>query len=189
MRRNALHFSGLVIGLLTFVIVSISATAGKAADEEHLKRRPTAPALSMLMATTATPAPTPSPVSSAAAELLHEFTIAPSPMTSSRASNPRTVWMEVTAYCPCKKCCGKNARGITASGLRVTHNAGLFVAADANLFPFHTNLQIPGYANGTSVPVLDRGGAIKGNHLDVFFPTHQEAKEWGRRMVEVTIVP
>jgi 3D (Asp-Asp-Asp) domain-containing protein len=97
--------------------------------------------------------------------------------------------MEVTAYCPCKKCCGKNARGITASGLRVTHNAGLFVAADANLFPFHTNLQIPGYANGKEVPVLDRGGAIKGNHLDVFFPTHQEAKEWGRRMIEVTIVP
>ncbi len=188
MRRNALQLSGLVIGLITFVIVSMSATAGKAADEEHLHHRPRpAPAaLSMLLAA----APTP-PDESPAAELLHEFTIAPSPlaMTSPRATKPRTMLMEVTAYCPCKKCCGKNAKGITASGRRVTHNQGLFVAADADIFPFHTTLKIPGYANGTSVPVLDRGGAIKGNHLDVFFPTHQQAKEWGRRMIEVTIVP
>jgi 3D (Asp-Asp-Asp) domain-containing protein len=96
--------------------------------------------------------------------------------------------MEVTAYCPCKKCCGSNARGITASGLKVTHNAGLFVAADTTLLPFHTRLIIPGYAGGRSVPVLDRGGAIKGNRIDVFFPTHEQARKWGRRIVEVTVV-
>jgi 3D (Asp-Asp-Asp) domain-containing protein len=102
---------------------------------------------------------------------------------------PRVVKMEVTAYCPCKKCCGKNARGVTASGLHVSHNQGLFVAADTTVLPFHTKLLIPGYAGGTTVPVLDRGGAIKGNRLDVFFPTHERALKWGRRTIEVTIIP
>jgi 3D (Asp-Asp-Asp) domain-containing protein len=94
--------------------------------------------------------------------------------------------MEVTAYCPCRKCCGRGAHGVTASGLRVSANAGQFVAADTFL-PFHTKLLIPGYGD-RPVPVLDRGGAIKGNRLDVFFPTHRQALDWGRRMIEVTVV-
>ena len=95
--------------------------------------------------------------------------------------------MEVTAYCPCKKCCGPRAQGITASGKRVTHNGGKFVAAD-RILPFNTKLVIPGYNNGAAVPVLDRGGAIKGNKLDVYFPTHHEARQWGRRWVPVTVL-
>ncbi|UCE49620.1 MAG: hypothetical protein JSW47_05635 [Phycisphaerales bacterium] len=34
---------------------------------------------------------------------------------------------------------------------------------------------IAGYRNGQTVEVLDRGGAIRGNRLDVFFNSHQEA--------------
>ena len=101
---------------------------------------------------------------------------------------PRVVWMEVTAYCPCKKCCGPKAQGLTASGKRINFNDSLFVAADKNVFDFHTKLKIPGYANGQAVPVLDRGGAIKGNKLDVFFPSHAEALKWGRQRVAVTVV-
>jgi 3D (Asp-Asp-Asp) domain-containing protein len=99
----------------------------------------------------------------------------------------RTIRMMVTAYCPCKICCGAKARGITASGKRVTHDNGRFVAADTSLLPFGTKLSIPGYHDGAPVEVIDRGGAIKGKHIDVFFPTHQQAKEWGVRYVNVTI--
>ncbi|MEO6437055.1 MAG: 3D domain-containing protein [Tepidisphaeraceae bacterium] len=104
------------------------------------------------------------------------------------APRTRILTMEVTAYCPCKKCCGPGAKGITASGRRVSHNNGLFVAADTSVLPFHTKLEIPGYAQGQAVPVLDRGGAIKGRKLDVFFPSHDEARQWGRRKIEVTVV-
>ena len=45
-------------------------------------------------------------------------------------------------------------------------------------------LDIPGYGK---VPVLDRGGAIKGNRLDVYFPTHKQALQWGVHHVQVTI--
>ena len=95
--------------------------------------------------------------------------------------------MEVTAYCPCKKCCGPRAQGITASGRLVTFNGGRFVAAD-KAFSFHTRLVIPGYADGQAVPVLDRGGAIKGDKLDVYFPSHAQARQWGRRFIPVQVL-
>jgi 3D (Asp-Asp-Asp) domain-containing protein len=99
-----------------------------------------------------------------------------------------TLRMEVTAYCPCVKCCGPNAQGITASGKLVTHNGGRFVAADTSVLPFGTKLVIPGYADNQAVEVADRGGAIKGNKLDLFFPTHEAALAWGHQMVEVTVI-
>jgi 3D (Asp-Asp-Asp) domain-containing protein len=115
-------------------------------------------------------------------ELLQPITVtpvAPSPVV-------RIMQMEVTAYCACTKCCGPNAQGITASGKHVSYNDGKFVAADRSI-AFGTRLMIPGY-DAQPVEVIDRGGAIKGNKLDVFFPTHQEALEWGRRTVAVTVI-
>ena len=103
---------------------------------------------------------------------------------------PRTrqVMMEVTAYCACPRCCGPRAQGITASGRRVTYNGGRFVAADTRLLKFNTKLLIPGYANNMPVEVIDRGGAIKGNKLDVFFASHEEARKWGRQKLWVTVI-
>jgi 3D (Asp-Asp-Asp) domain-containing protein len=81
----------------------------------------------------------------------------------------------VTAFCPCSRCCGKWADGVTASG-HVIQPGDKFCAADPSI-PFGTMLDIPGYG---IVPVLDRGGAIKGNKLDVYFDTHARALRWGR---------
>ena len=99
----------------------------------------------------------------------------------------KTVEMEVTAYCPCTKCCGPKAQGITASGKNVHYNDGKFVAADKK-FAFGTKLIIPGYAGSKTVEVTDRGGAIKGNKLDVYFHSHTEALKWGRQKLTVTVV-
>jgi len=93
--------------------------------------------------------------------------------------------MRVTAYCPCAKCCGQFADGITANGHRIA-DGDRFVAADRQ-YAFGTELIIPGYHNGRPVKVLDRGGAIKGNKLDVFFNTHEEALEWGVRYLDVLV--
>lgn len=100
----------------------------------------------------------------------------------------RVIWMEVTAYCPCKICCGKGAMGLTASGKRVSYNHGRFVAADTSLLPFGTRLLIPGYSSSQPVEVIDRGGAIKGYKLDVFFDTHERAMQWGRQWIPVTVL-
>lgn len=114
----------------------------------------------------------------------------PSPFSGSSgaalASGGRKVRMLVSAYCPCARCCGFGACGITASGRSIRANGGRFVAAD-RLYPFDTRVSIPGYSQGQPVPVIDRGGKIKGAHLDVFFSTHAQAQQWGMRWMEVTV--
>jgi 3D (Asp-Asp-Asp) domain-containing protein len=89
-----------------------------------------------------------------------------------------TLW-RVTAYCPCKVCCGPKAKGVTASGKRVAPG---MVAADKSI-PFGTKLRIDGLGTFT---VEDRGGAIKGRRLDVYFRTHAEARRFGVRWLRVT---
>jgi len=91
--------------------------------------------------------------------------------------------VRVTGYCPCPVCCGRHADGLTASGAVAK---GKLVAAPKR-FRFGTSILVPGY-HSEPVPVLDRGGAIKGNRLDLLFPTHQEAVEWGSRKMTVYVV-
>jgi 3D (Asp-Asp-Asp) domain-containing protein len=142
----------------------------------------TSPAAKTAVVKTTVVAPAP------AAELLREAVTASAMIPSTAITHKlRTIRMEVTAYCPCTKCCGENAQGLTASGHDVSYNNSRFVAADTDHLPFGTRLVIPGYAGG-AVEVIDRGGAIKGNKLDVFYPTHEEALEWGRQWVDVTVL-
>ena len=79
----------------------------------------------------------------------------------------RTVHMRVSAYCSCRKCCGEHSDGLTASAHRI-RRGDMFVAAD-NKYDFKTRFVIPGYNESKPVEVLDRGSAIRGNRLDVFF--------------------
>lgn len=89
--------------------------------------------------------------------------------------------MNISAYCPCELCCGKYADGVTATG-KNAYTKG--VAVDPNVIPLGTKIYIPGYG---TVVADDVGGAIKGDKLDVRFPTHREALEWGRKHKEVTV--
>ena len=172
-------------GMLSLALVG--AAKPQATPQKHVSRAETAKA-----------AATPALTRHSQPELMHdipagEATNADAAMLASAVIpgsglHHRVVWMQVTAYCGCKKCCGPKARGLTASGLPVTYNQGHFVAADARLFKFATKLIIPGYAGQQPVEVIDRGGAIKGNHLDVFVPTHEQAKEWGRKWIQVTVI-
>jgi 3D (Asp-Asp-Asp) domain-containing protein len=184
MRRNALTLTLTTYSVL-LVLVLLSAV-GKAGEKRQPTVTPTATtATPILLLASAVDVPVEPPD-----ELLHDTNASSAPAIAAPVAvptGPRTRTMEVTAYCPCKKCCGKNAHGVTASGLRVSHNAGLFVAADTDL-KFHTKLIIPGYGGDKPVPVLDRGGAIKGNRIDVFFASHKAALEWGRRKVDVTVL-
>lgn len=90
----------------------------------------------------------------------------------------RVQTMKTTAYSPDERSCGKWADGITASGKSVWMNGGRLVAADRAI-PYGTIMTIPGYNNGKPVQVWDRGGAIKGNRLDLLYPTHEIARKWG----------
>lgn len=83
-----------------------------------------------------------------------------------------------TGYCPCAACCGKT-NGVTASG--VIAQANHTIAADTGVLPFGTQVVI----NGKVYTVEDRGGAIRGNRIDIYFASHQEALNHGKQYVRV----
>lgn len=99
----------------------------------------------------------------------------------------RTITMTVTAYTPGEESCGDSADGITSSLHSVWTNGMKLVAADTRVLPLGTVVSVPGYHGGQLVPVLDRGGKIKGNRLDVLYPTVEQAKKWGVKKVTITV--
>lgn len=108
-------------------------------------------------------------------------------------NNGKEFTADVSGYCACKICCGPTARGIMANGKKVRIGA---IAAPKN-YPFNTKIWIPGYGKGI---VSDRGSAIvnsgkrykttyvRYDRLDLFFTTHQEALNWGRKTLKVRIM-
>jgi 3D (Asp-Asp-Asp) domain-containing protein len=88
----------------------------------------------------------------------------------------------VTYYCSCTECCGKTD-GITASGTFAQE--GTTVAADWSMLPPGTEIFIEGICFRT---VEDKGGAIKGNRLDVFMDSHDAALEAGIGQAKVYII-
>ena len=99
---------------------------------------------------------------------------------------------KITAYCSCRECCGKYAdnRPLDKNGNEIVYGAacielkqGVSIAADTSLFPFGTELVIDGH----KYIVQDRGGSIKGKHIDIYFSDHQAANEFGVQYKNVYI--
>ncbi len=86
-----------------------------------------------------------------------------------------------TAYCPCERCCGAYADGVTAIG-RDAFTPG--VAVDRSVIPLKSHVNIPGYG---TVMADDVGGAIRERRIDVRFSSHQAALEWGRKTLTIYV--
>lgn len=89
--------------------------------------------------------------------------------------------INASAYTAAADECGKSD-GVTASGVRVQEKRTL---ACPPQFPFGTQIKIDGF--GTYV-CEDRGGAIKGNHVDIYVETKNEAFAFGRRNLIAEVV-
>lgn len=89
---------------------------------------------------------------------------------------------KLTAYCTCSKCCGQWADGITATGTKAT--PGRTVAVDPDVIPLGSKV----FINGFEYTAEDTGGAIKGHRIDILFPSHQEALNFGVQYGEVSII-
>ncbi len=95
------------------------------------------------------------------------------------SSGGRTLIMESTAYSYAEA----GASYLTASGTDLRENPQA-VAVDPSVIPLGTVVEVQGYGVALA---LDTGGAIKGNIIDVHFPTVAQCTKWGRRQVQVTI--
>lgn len=89
---------------------------------------------------------------------------------------------KLTAYCNCSKCCGKWAGSPTASG--VMPRANHTIAVDTSVIPFGTEVII----NGNTYVAEDTGSAIRGNKIDIYMSSHEEALNFGVQYAEVLIV-
>ncbi len=89
--------------------------------------------------------------------------------------------INASAYTAAADECGKSD-GITASGIRVKENRTL---ACPSQYSFGTKIKIEGYGTYTCE---DRGGAIKGNHFDIYMKTKSQAFAFGRRNLTAEVV-
>ncbi len=84
------------------------------------------------------------------------------------------------------KSVGHPEYGITYSGVKVKRDLFSTIAADLNVFPIGTILFIPGYGYGV---VADKGGAIKGNELDLYYETVEDVyNKWGKKKLDIYVV-
>lgn len=86
-----------------------------------------------------------------------------------------------TAYCACVRCCGKED-GITATGTQATE--GRTIAVDPDIIPYGSHVLLI-WPDGTQHTYIaeDCGGSINGNSLDVYFDSHEAARQFGVQSV------
>lgn len=90
--------------------------------------------------------------------------------------------MEATAYTAyCTGCSGTTAYGID---LRANPDEKV-IAVDPRIIPLGTRVWVEGYGEAIAG---DTGGAIKGNKIDVFMPSYENAMQWGRKQVKLIIL-
>ena len=109
----------------------------------------------------------------------------------------------LTAYDPCKACCGRRAVGLTATGVD-TRSRPYGIAADSDALPYGIIVWIPaglGYLDrsrpddeGRQFPVDDTGGILRRRtratgvlHLDLRFIHHGNAVRFGIKTATVYV--
>lgn len=97
---------------------------------------------------------------------------------------------KVTAYCGCEICCGRwgKDRPVDKNGQTIVYTAygdiareGVTVAADPSVFACGTEIVVDGH----TYTVQDKGGAVKGDCIDIYFESHEDARAWGVQYIEV----
>ena len=99
----------------------------------------------------------------------------PPAAATSRTGSDRFI---VTAYCSGTR---------TASGTKVAEGV---VAADPRVVPLGSVIQMAGLGDryGGLYTVMDTGGAIRGNRIDLFVRDCREANRFGRRSARVSVL-
>lgn len=104
-------------------------------------------------------------------------------VTASSSSSLRSLGVfKTTAYCPCNICSEGWGRHTSTGAMASSRHT---IAVDPRVIPYGSRVLI----NGVVYTAEDRGGGVKGNHIDIFFDTHGETRQYGTRSVEVFLLP
>ena len=88
---------------------------------------------------------------------------------------------KTTGYCPCKSCSEGWGRHTSTGAIAASNHT---IAVDPKVIPYGSRIMI----NGIIYTAEDKGGGVKGNHIDIFFDTHSETKQHGVQNTEVYLV-
>jgi 3D (Asp-Asp-Asp) domain-containing protein len=94
--------------------------------------------------------------------------VAPTPV----APAGRTLTVSSTGY---------SLMGRTSTGIPVGWGV---IAVDPAVIPLGTRVTVPGYGEAVAA---DTGSAVRGDTIDLWFPTLAQARAWGRRTVTITL--
>lgn len=101
---------------------------------------------------------------------------------SKEVAAAKEITVEATAYtASCEGCSGITATGID---LRANPDAKV-ISVDPTVIPLGSKVYVEGYGEAIAG---DTGGAIKGNKIDVFIPSKEDAINFGRKQLKVTIL-
>ena len=94
----------------------------------------------------------------------------------------KEIYVSSTAYtASCNGC-----SGVTATGVNLKNNPNAkVIAVDPSVIPLGSQVYVEGYGYAVAA---DKGGAIKGHKIDVFFPSTSDAYRWGVKKVKVRII-
>lgn len=108
--------------------------------------------------------------------------VAKTPSRSDDDNVVKEITVSASAYTAnCNGC-----SGITSTGINLKQNPDVkVIAVDPSIIPLGTKVYVEGYGYAIAG---DTGGAIKGNKIDVFFPSKSEAYKWGRKQVKIKIL-
>lgn len=97
-------------------------------------------------------------------------------------SSSKEFYVSATAYTAfCNGC-----SGVTSTGINLKANPDAkVIAVDPSVIPLGTKVWVEGYGYAVAG---DTGSAIKGNKIDVFMPTKQQAYGFGRKKVKIKIL-
>ena len=88
---------------------------------------------------------------------------------------------KTTGYCPCRGCSEGWGRHTSTGAVATAHHT---IAVDPRVIPYGSRVMI----NGTVYTAEDRGGGVKGNHIDIFFDSHAETRNHGVQNAEVFLL-
>jgi 3D (Asp-Asp-Asp) domain-containing protein len=99
------------------------------------------------------------------------------PGEAQTGGKPRFIPFLATAYAQ---------QGITKSGLPSQPGT---VAADTSVLPLGTRIKVTNAGPHSGIyTVTDTGGKVRGRHIDIFLPSWERAKNFGRKIVHVTVL-
>ncbi|MDR7002159.1 LysM peptidoglycan-binding domain-containing protein [Neobacillus niacini] len=101
---------------------------------------------------------------------------------STSNSSSKEITVKATAYTAyCEGC-----SGTTATGINIKANPDKkVIAVDPSVIPLGSKVYVEGYGEAIAG---DTGGAIKGNRIDVFIPSEQNAVNFGVKQLKVKIL-